>query len=248
MKKLLYILFLVSSVSFGQLGMSVGTVANGEVSADAPEITIGNTSNTGRLEDQATSITLSHTCAANTEMLVVTISAYETVTLGSTGATYNGVAMTEQIGVFEGGDVDGGIYIFTLANPTTGSAQDIVWSFSTANLNNVVVSAIDLEVTSGSISVDVTSSVNNVTTGDPTVDITTVASNTVIIDVMYTKANSPYSVGTGQTEVSAIDLGTSSSGTSYKIETSSGTKTMYWDNTGVDEIAKSGAVSFKSEN
>lgn len=214
-------------------------------SGGAPTITVGNTTNSGWLQDQNTSITHSHTCTANTKMLVVSVTSTDQTDPGVTGITYNSVSMTSAISDYDSTS-KGGIYLFHLENPTTGSAQDVVFSFTSTDYEEVTLTAVDLEVASGSISLDVVGTVNILTTGDPTADITTVAAHTIMLDVTFSLENVAMTEGANQTLLYSIDMGISVGAMSYRIESSADTYTFDWDAGGSIQDSKTGVVSFKS--
>jgi len=145
----------------------------------------------------------------------------------SPSATYNSVSMSLDVEYSNG---NSRIWIFSLPAPTDGSNTFTV-SFSGNNLQAELISSWHdgaLQTTP----FDTSATANG--TGIPTVDHTPNNDNELIVSMYYSTANTPPTVGSGETDMGVIDTGSNCSGCSYVIQGTATTQTMDWSDVGAD--------------
>lgn len=142
----------------------------------------------------ATTYTRSFTISGSNRYLLVSVLdvAGDTVT----GVTYAGVPMTQLAKVAAA--TTRYIYMYGLANPTTGT-NDIV-ATRTSTVSVFGYGAINLSGANQTTSPIDASATNNVTSNTPTIDLTTVADNTAVI-IGASTPNNPIAASTNLTEV-----------------------------------------------
>lgn len=184
-------------------------------------ITPGNsTTNNG---GSGTSTSFSHTCAAGSNMLVVTLGYNGTNDRGAT-CTYDGVAMTK---CNSNRNYDGGglAIIFYLINPPTEVSKTVALTFS-FNVDNRecafdFAGADTADPLGGAASSGQTWSA----TTSESRTVTTTGTDSIIVDVMrYSGDVSPVTVGANQTEIEDQSNGSSS----YELTTTTGGYAMSW--------------------
>lgn len=158
-------------------------------------IAYNSTSSINSQTSSASSLTWSHTCNASDTKLVVCIGGRSTVS----GVTYNGVSMTK---VIETSLMFGYQYnsIWYLDSPTTGSAQNIVVTYSGANVNRMGVSVGISGCTTG---VGTSANGNAVGPSTATGTITTTTGNSHVLAAGWINAVNASSItfGAGQTTI-----------------------------------------------
>lgn len=137
------------------------------------------------------------------------------------GVTYGGVAMTEAASATDSVSVDCVIYYLdgaaTGANDVVFTSDGDFWAWA------IAVDGLDLS------SIDSTNSATGTST-TPSVTLTTVATNTLIVDVIYHKNAGTLVQGESQTLIGRASIRSDSDegGGSYDEVTSSGSNAMSW--------------------
>ena len=178
-------------------------------------------------------ITWSHTCVANTTLLVVTAGFWQDVagTGTITALTYNGVALTKAIGyTYDQFRTE----IWYLINPTTGSAKTVSATVtgecdkrdfvSSSWLGTDTTSPLDVTNTPGN------GSTNTTVSGT----VTTTVANDVIIDAVARYGTAALTKGANQTLLKSDITGSSGSGSSYRIATTATSYGSTWTNSGAE--------------
>lgn len=167
-------------------------------------------------ESFTTPLTFSHTAGASADFIVVT--ARTRTGEDITSITYDGDNLTKAVDIThstEGLNSE----IWYLANPTTGSAADVVVTASADS--NIIAQAHTFQNIDSTSPLDTTNS----TQGDSSalsLSVTPSASSVVLIDCwVHEDRDSASGAGTGQTILYNVDEGQFSQGTSYE----------FWDNT-----------------
>lgn len=177
-----------------------------------------------------TSLSVSHTCTGSDLTLVAV------VTIGGnaatcTGATYNSVAMTQQ--VVAGPDADNNkTYIFTLGNPATG-AHTLSCSFS-GNASPVALAGISLTGTNTSSPAGANNTSTPASATSFSLAVSTSFANSWIVDGCVTSSfgggDTMNATGTNQTSRQSSSVsGFGNMGASTQTTTTTGSYTGTWN-------------------
>ena len=132
------------------------------------------------------SLTISHTCSADTTKLVVGVACIDSndVNRPVTGITYNGVALTKIDSSDTGAGTSESAELWYLDSPATGSAHDCV--VSTTGTVQILAGVISLEGTDTGVDASNTS---NGSSSDSECAVTTVAANCWVVDALGSEPN-----------------------------------------------------------
>lgn len=220
--KLLQLLLKFKYCLMQQLLLAMG----GSGSAPNPPVfdaaTAVNANSTGG--PPTSTITFAHTCTGTNRGLIVGFM-WNVGAITSISATYAGVSMTL---VGTKGDADDNIRVtqFKLSAPTSG-ANNVVLSF-TGDVTSIVGAAVSFtNCHQTTASLTGTQAQANGTSGSPSVDVTS-SSNEIVVDVICWLSDSgqTMSVGSGQTSRANALNGTE--GGAVSTESGAGTVTMSW--------------------
>ena len=183
-------------------------------------------SNGGVLSD--TSLTVAHTCGATADFLLVAVSTFDTEFGGSPQTptvTYNSVSMDQEATIVY--NTDQRLTLFSLVDPDTGSSHNIVASLSgdADEIDLAAVSFIGVDGTTP-LGTPVTEDAGGVTTVDNDVSSET---GDLVVDAVACYNPNNLAIGSGQTEVSKHDGGSSLDTVVMSTEAGASTVTMSWD-------------------
>ena len=106
-------------------------------------ITIGSSTNSGKVSNVNTSFSFNHTCDPGTTVLVVMVGAFDAAVgdMDVTGVSYGGNALTPEVGSADA--VAGNFELWYRPNPTTESELAVQVTFN-AKTSNASATAVDL--------------------------------------------------------------------------------------------------------
>lgn len=170
------------------------------------------------------------TLNSSTKALIVAVTNFDTAD-GLSGAAFDTDAMTLAHSTYDA-TTDGWLYIYYLNDPQVGSSKNLYLQHAGTTITDLMFCLIEIDT---KVVIDNT---NTAATGNgaPASNVTTIDSDTVVVGAAFSdQATGTKLTALAGTSIYIEDLGSDTGLVSYRVETSSGVKSISWEDVDNDE-------------